>query len=149
MFTLRPALPDDATFLATLERRLMELHARALWGQFRPAEISAFDLSNTRIVMVDGAMAGYLMLERAEDHLRLRKLYLDPGFQGRGIGGALLALARDEARLAGLPLRLSVLRPNARAQAFYLRAGMALRETTAERVFLEYPPETAALRRAG
>jgi hypothetical protein len=58
MFTLRPALPDDATFLATLERRLMELHARALWGQVRPAESSAFDLSNTRIVMVDGAMAG-------------------------------------------------------------------------------------------
>lgn len=128
----------------------MERHALALWGRFIAAEISAFDLSNTRIVTVDGSPAGYLTVERAEDHLRLRKIYLDPTFQARGIGSAVLAQARDEARAAGLPLRLSVLRPNQHALAFYLRQGMTIRETTAERLFLEYPHRAAApLRRTG
>lgn len=127
----------------------MEGYALTLWGQFRPAEISGFDLSNSRIVEVDGGAVGYLMVERGGDHLRLRKIYLEPGFQGRGLGKALLALVRDEARAAGLPLRLSVLRPNHRALAFYLREGMAIFEVTGERIFLEDAAPSVALQRAG
>lgn len=127
----------------------MEVHALRLWGQFRAAEISAFDLSNTRIVEVGAEAAGYVAVERGADHLRLRKIYLAPGFQGRGLGKALLAHVAAEARGTGLPLRLSVLRPNHRALDFYLREGMAICEATEDRIFLEYPAETAGLRQAG
>lgn len=127
----------------------MEAYAIALWDQFRAAEISGFDLSNSRMVVVDGEVVGYLMVERGADHLRLRKLYLEPGAQGRGLGKALLAQVRAEARVAGVPLRLSVLRPNHRALAFYLREGMAIFETTGERIFLVDPAASVALQRAG
>lgn len=143
MFDLRPARPDDLSFLAALERQVMEDHARALWGVFRPAEVSLFDLTNTRIVLEGGRPCGFVTVERGGDHLRLRKIYLDPAHQGRGWGKALLAMIRAEATAAGLPLRLSVLRPNGRALAFYLREGMIPVETTAERILLSTAPARA------
>lgn len=139
MFDLRPATPADSHYLAALEREVMEAHALALWGQFLPAAVSAFDVSNTRIAQSEGQPVGYVMVERHAQHLRLRKLYLAPGHQGRGWGRQLLALVRAEAEAAQLPLRLSVLRPNTRALAFYLREGMVEVEKTQDRVFLESP----------
>jgi ribosomal protein S18 acetylase RimI-like enzyme len=139
MVHLRPATPADSPFLAALEREVMEAHAQALWGQFHPAVLSAFDLSNTRVALFDGQPVGFLMVEREDRHLRLRKLYLAPGVQGRGWGRQLLALVRREAEATNLTLRLSVLRPNTRALAFYQREGMVEVESTPDRIFLEMP----------
>jgi hypothetical protein len=48
---------------------------------------------------------------------------------------------RAAAAAAGLPLRLSVLAPNRRALAFYLREGLQISDTTPDRVFLHSPPD--------
>lgn len=143
MLTLRPAAPSDADYLLDLEERLMRGHAQALWGRFLPAQHpSAFDLASARIVVFAGEPAGLLAVETAPDHLRLRKLYLEPQFQGRGLGRHLLAIVQAEAAARNLPLRLSVLRPNRRALAFYLREGLQIAEETDERIFLsDLPPE--------
>lgn len=139
MISLKPAQKSDAPFLASLEAEVMRAHAIALWGQYQAAEISAFDLAATRLIYRADWRLGYVTVETNPDHLRLRKLYLAPIAQGKGIGGAVLALIRAEAEAAGLPLRLSVLAPNTRALAFYLREGLHVAETTAERVFLQSP----------
>ena len=44
----------------------------------RPAGISAFDLSNTRILTIGTSTIGYVTLEQAEGHWRLRKIYPVP-----------------------------------------------------------------------
>lgn len=139
MITLRPALAADHRFMLDLEREVMETHAVALWGRFVPAEASAHDLARTRIVLAQGTPIGLIMTEPGEDHLRLRKLYLLPHWQGQGIGRDLLRIVRAEAAAMGLPLRLSVLRPNLRALAFYLREGMEPLFDTEERLFLGFP----------
>lgn len=139
MLDLRPATPADSHYLGALEREVMEAHALALWGQFHPAALSAFDLSNTRLAILDGQPVGYLMVERQQQHLRLRKLYLAPSVQGRGWGRQLLSMVRREAEASNLTLRLSVLRPNTRALRFYLREGMIKVESTPDRIFLEMP----------
>jgi GNAT superfamily N-acetyltransferase len=140
MIQLRPAHRSDAGFMIRLEAMVMAAHARALWGRLHPApDPTCSDLENSRIVERNGAPVGYLTLERTPDHLRLRKLYLAPGHQGHGLGKQLLHIARAEAAAAGLPLRLSVLRPNTRALNFYLREGLEPVEATAERIFLQSP----------
>lgn len=140
MLTFRPAQTTDAPFLLDLEAVVMADHARALWGVFRPQEhISGFDLANTRIIGWHDATAGYVTVEPAPDHLRLRKLYLLPAHQGKGIGKLVLDKVRAEALASGLPLRLSVLRPNARALHFYLREQLEPFEATEERIFLQAP----------
>ena len=137
MIHLKPAQKSDAAFLASLEAEVMRAHARALWGRYQPAEISAFDLAATRVIYRADRQIGYVTVEANPDHLRLRKLYLAPGAQGSGIGALVLAMIRAEAAAAGLPLRLSVLAPNTRALAFYLREGLKVAEITEERVFLQ------------
>ena len=114
----------------------MRSHAIALWGQYQATEISSFDLAATRLIYRADWRLGYVTVEVNPDHLRLRKLYLAPIAQGRGIGAQLLAMIRAEAGAARLPLRLSVLAPNTRALAFCLREGLQVAETTPERVFL-------------
>jgi GNAT superfamily N-acetyltransferase len=144
MIHLVPANKSDAAFLADLESEVMRAHATALWGQFRPAEVSAFDLASTQIIHKSDRRIGYVTVETNEDHVRLSKLYLAPAAQGKGIGAKVLATVRDTADKAGLQLRLSVLTPNQRAVSFCLRQGLQVSETTAERVFLQTPPNPNA-----
>lgn len=141
MLSFRPATSADVPYLRDLETRVMHDHAMALWGRLiLPDQPSAFDMANTRIILLSGAQAGFVMVETAANHLRLRKLYLDPSWQGRGHGAAVLARIQADATALGLPLRLSVLRPNRRALAFYLREGLAITDETEERIFLTTPP---------
>lgn len=106
-----------------------------------PADhISTFDLENTRIIQRRDQAIGYVTIERADDHLRLRKLCLAPGFQRRGIGKLVPDRVRDEAATAALPLRLSVLRPNEGAMRFYLRERLVPVEATQDRIFFQTPP---------
>lgn len=87
------------------------------------------------IAEVDAGLAGYLLL-RADapppprlsgDHpLLLDRFYVAPIAQGRGIGGALLRRAIEEAQAGGHGLLwLSVWERNARAIAVYQRWGFA------------------------
>ena len=71
----------------------------------------------------DGVLAGILVL----DGDMIDQLYVEPGRTGRGIGSALLAVARRE-RPEGL--RLWTFQSNAGAQRFYERHGfVAVRRT--------------------
>ncbi|WP_223205927.1 GNAT family N-acetyltransferase [Streptomyces xanthii] len=71
----------------------------------------------------DGAVTGLLVLDGGE----LDQLYVDPDRQGRGLGGRLLALAK-ELRPDGLDLW--TFQVNARARAFYERHGFVATEWT-------------------
>jgi GNAT superfamily N-acetyltransferase len=68
------------------------------------------------IAEIDGQVVGYL----ARDGAELNDLYVRPGYQGRGIGAALLALAME--RSPG-ELLLWAFQRNAGARRFYERHG--------------------------
>ena len=71
----------------------------------------------------DGTLLGVALVRDGV----LTQLYVSPGWQGRGIGSALLAAARAEARE---PLQLWVFARNARAREFYARAGFEVERAT-------------------
>ncbi len=77
-------------------------------------------------VLDDGLIRGFLQLQGAE----ICKLYVDPFFQGRGIGGRLIQFAVE--KLHGS--YLWALEKNVRAISFYERHGFSL---TGERKFEE------------
>jgi len=63
---------------------------------------------------------------RATSAIELKQLYLDPAITGRGIGGALMAWALDEAAAHGAgEMQISVWSGNHGAQRFYARHGFA------------------------
>jgi GNAT superfamily N-acetyltransferase len=82
----------------------------------------------------DGALAGILVL----DGEFVDQLYVDPGLTGRGIGSALLAVAKRE-RPQGL--RLWTFQTNTGARRFYERHGFVEVRRTAGRDNEERAPD--------
>ena len=83
----------------------------------------------------DGRLVGFVNFEDREGVVHVSYLFVDPEFQGRGIGRELLGHAVDVARERGFPSATLVTAvANARARRFYEREGWAL---TGRRVFNE------------
>ena len=80
--------------------------------------------------MSAGRSIGLVSIHQADDRVHLRKLFLLPEAQGKGVGSQVLAQVLDEARQARRPVALTVLKSNPRAKSFYERHGFALLEET-------------------
>jgi ribosomal-protein-alanine N-acetyltransferase len=75
-------------------------------------------------VSLDSALAGYVIFNWAAGESHLLNLCVDPGRQGRGLGGLLLGQAIDRARAAGCDSMFLEVRPsNPAAAAMYRRRG--------------------------
>ncbi|MGN8247408.1 N-acetyltransferase family protein [Cellulomonas soli] len=152
--TVRPATPADLDAVAALAALTFPLacppgSTRADQQAFITAVLSAERFAGyladpDRDVLVgvgpDGQPLGYTMLVEGEpgdedvrDSLAIRptvelsKCYVHPDHHGAGVAGALMAASLDAARDRGAQgMWLGVNQLNARAQAFYTRAGFAV-----------------------
>jgi GNAT superfamily N-acetyltransferase len=136
LVTRRTVTPGDEPFLRTVfaSTRLEELSVLA-WNP--SAQEQFLDLQHRaqshhwrtnhpdadyEIVLVDGVAAGRLYVERSDECVDVLDVALLPDHRGRGIGTRLMLEVIDEARRAGLPVRLHVERFN-RARRLYDRLG--------------------------
>ncbi len=133
-YTLRPATDRDVAFLYALHRATMRDYVARTWGwdeAFQRAHFAAhFDPARIEIVVVEGADAGMLAVERRAGELHLANVRIAPEYQGRGLGTAILAAVRAEAARAGLPVTLQVLKVNP-ARRLYERCGFRVSGETA------------------
>lgn len=67
-----------------------------------PHEDFAGHLANFLVARQDGAVTGAVGFERHGDEALLRSLVVAPGWQGDGLGGALLRRLEDEAQRQGV-----------------------------------------------
>lgn len=107
----------------------------APWQTQRFAEI--WDPAHTRIVVVDDADVGALIVFPYDDWVYLAGLYLVADHRGRGIGAEVLRRALAEA--GTLPVRLRVLVNNP-ARSLYLRHGFVEVERTEHKITLAHRP---------
>jgi ribosomal protein S18 acetylase RimI-like enzyme len=125
--SLRPATDADVAFLVDLRRATMTPHEAAA-GISRPeAEVRRRVLARyecARVVVCAGEPVGVLKVVRDGPDWELLQIQLLPGYQGAGIGTALVRTVIEEARAAGASLRLHVLETNP-ARALYERLGFA------------------------
>lgn len=128
MIALRPATPEDAEAIAdvfTASRALLDFLPRLHDADEDRAFIAGHVLPHCRVtVAVDAGadIAGFI----AETDGWVEHLYLRPDARGRGIGTALLGVAK--ARQPVLDLWCFV--RNAAARGFYEREGFAVVEAT-------------------
>ena len=86
------------------------------------------------IIECDGHPAGGLMLEWKPDSLYIHELQLLPKYQGQGIGTVVIGKVIEQAAARHLPVTLSVVSANPRAQHLYEKLGFEV--TTIEPPFI-------------
>ncbi|MBI1872877.1 MAG: GNAT family N-acetyltransferase [Acidobacteria bacterium] len=77
----------------------------------------------TSIIECDGRAVGGLLLEWKPDSLYIHELQLLPEYQSQGIGTGGIGKAIEQAAARRLPVTLSVVPANPRAQHLYERLG--------------------------
>jgi ribosomal protein S18 acetylase RimI-like enzyme len=158
--TLRPAAVDDEPFLRTLygstrEEELTPLGWSALQVdafldmQFRARQLqyrSQFPDAGDWLVLVGGAPAGRLYVDRGEVLIRIVDIAMAPHYRGQGAGTALLGGLIEEASDAGKVVELHVESTNP-AQRLYRRLGFVDAGDVSPYLRMQWrpsPPEAAA-----
>ncbi|WP_157018352.1 GNAT family N-acetyltransferase [Mesorhizobium xinjiangense] len=123
---LRPPLPGESAALTALC-----LRSKAHWGYsetFMRACTNELTLRENdlatetiRVAEADGTPAGMAEISVAGHEACLEKLFVEPGFMGRGVGRLLMAWARDEAMKRGATTMTIDADPD--AAGFYRRHG--------------------------
>lgn len=142
--TLRAATSGDAAFALHVTEACMRTYAEQTWGSWNGR--ADLDLAFDQVVQLDGRDIGLFGVERHPDHCFIDKLYLLPPYQRQGLGSALLQRVIDDARLAGVALRLTVLEVNP-ARRLYERHGFVVTHTLPPRHHMEWRGPTESLRR--
>jgi ribosomal protein S18 acetylase RimI-like enzyme len=133
LLTYRPATRDDVHYLLELEETCMRGYAEAIWHVWRPSAVpETLNVSGHEIIGRDGETVGCIAVTWHRSFLFIDKLYIDPRFQGQGIGAIALAAKVEAAAQQGLPTKLSVLTSNP-ALRFYRREGFVIESETPER----------------
>jgi GNAT superfamily N-acetyltransferase len=144
-FGLRAASPSDSRLAYAITEAAMRGYVEQTWGHWDPVEqwqkhCAHFDAATTRLIQVDGADAGLVVVEDLPDHVWLVKLYLLPLARGRGVGAWVLDGVCARAAGIGMPVQLRVLRVNVRAQAFYRRHGFVVTGEMPDRYLMTRSP---------
>ena len=127
-FVLRAAQERDVPFLLRLREIAMDPHHRAAGVYQTPPEMEERVRSHweeAQVIEVDGRPTGLWKLWRREEAWWILQVQLMPEHQRRGIGGALIRGLQAEAREAGMPLKLMVLKANP-ALRLYERLGFVV-----------------------
>jgi ribosomal protein S18 acetylase RimI-like enzyme len=127
-FSLRKATPSDGEFAYQVKKAAFKEYVEKVWGweegEQRRLHERRFGAQDFRVINLAGKNVGIMAVVVASDCVRLNQLYVLPEYQGRGVGRECMLLIMEEARQAGLPIRLRVLKVNPRALAFYQRLGL-------------------------
>lgn len=123
--TLRPARAEDFDYCARLYFEGMENIIREL-NLSMEAQVAGFrqrwDVTQVKIVTLDGTDIGWLQSFVREDALFLAQLFVDHAWRGQGIGTAIVEALIEEAGRAGRALTLGVVKTNP-ALRLYQRLG--------------------------
>ena len=109
-----------------------EAHRRVLQSDYRRAE--------DQIILVNGAAAGRLLVERRDHEIRGVDVSLLPEFRNQGIGALLLVQLQTEATRAQKPLRIQVIRFSP-AIGLLERLGFVRTSETGTHYQMEWRPE--------
>ena len=140
--TLRKACPEDFDYCASLYFRGMDKIIRDL-NLTMSAQVANFrqrwEVTQVRIVTLDGAAVGWLQTMQADGALFLAQLFVDTAFQRRGIGSEVVGHLIQEATAADQPVTLGVVKTNP-ACRLYERLGFRITHQDERKFYMRRDP---------
>jgi ribosomal protein S18 acetylase RimI-like enzyme len=121
----REANPQDIAYLTQLRLRTIHEHIRNAGTDlsYEEHELRARTrLECCSILTVHDRTVGMIKIARTAESWTIEQLQIEPEFQGRGIGAAVVRHTQQEAKSAGVRLLLGVLKVNP-ALRLYERLG--------------------------
>ncbi|RPI30059.1 MAG: N-acetyltransferase [Chloroflexota bacterium] len=103
-YSLRPATAADASNVAALVSAAYEHYVERIGMLPRPVTDDYAEVIDHRQVTVaesQGTIVGVIVLDITDEGFLIDNVAIDPAYQGKGLGKALLEFAEDEARRAG------------------------------------------------
>jgi GNAT superfamily N-acetyltransferase len=138
---IRKASQSDSEFAYCVKREAFREYVEKVWGwdedEQQQLHQQRFDSQDFRIISLDGKDIGIMAVLLQADCLKLNQLFLMPGYQGMSIGTECMQRIIEESRQLYLPIRISVLKVNPRALAFYQRLGFVHTGETDTHVLME------------
>lgn len=124
--TFSIAEPEEGRALADLRVEAMRESLERL-GRFDPVRarerfLCGFSAQHTRHIELNGERVGFFVVKPLGEGLLLDHLYVRPGYQGKGVGAAVLAQVFAEADAAGMQVRVGALR-GSESNRFYAKHG--------------------------
>jgi ribosomal protein S18 acetylase RimI-like enzyme len=104
----------------------------------RRRALDRYPHGESRIIVVEGAEAGWLFTATLPDMVWLVEILVLPEFRGRGAGS--LAIRRLIGRAAPVPVRLNVNLSNTGAARLYRRLGFHALESDGVQLTMEFRP---------
>lgn len=142
---LRPEAADDAGAVAAIVREHLAEGLAGLPPEHRDGPLldmqvrgreaglaAAFPDLSRRVAVVDGQVAGLLLLDPSGAGLHVVEIAVAGGWRRRGLASALLARVAGEARAAGRPATASIFPGNTASLALFEAAGFRLEATPGE-----------------
>ena len=145
-FTLRPATADDSEWLYAVRQATMRTYVEEMFGFWDEAAqrerfLIPSELANMQIITVDQRPTGLLHVERSAAGIFLANIQIQPQFQNRGLGTAVVRTLLAEGQARGKPVWLQVLKVNPAAGALYARLGFVVRDQSPEHTHMIWRPE--------
>lgn len=124
---LRKATLNDSEFACQTKKSAFKEYVEKVWGwdedEQRTLHERRFASQDFQVIQVSGIDVGILSVVQQPDCTRVNQMFILPEYQSKGTGAACVMRIIEEATTSKLPVRLQVLKINARAFAFFQRLG--------------------------
>jgi [ribosomal protein S18]-alanine N-acetyltransferase len=125
---VRLALPGDAQGIAEFSRDFIEHGLDWSWNHYRILRAIRDTATNVAVVHERGSILGFGIMQYGETTAHLCLLGVQPMFQGRGLGGALLSWLECSAITAGIAfVNVEARADNPRGVTFYEKRGFTIK----------------------
>lgn len=143
-WSFRESTTADAEWMAELRAVVLRPDLERL-DRYDPVRVrqrflTGFTPAHTRVIVSDGEDIGLVALRPEQDAFWVEHFYLDPDFQGRGVGREVLTALMNDGD-GTRPFRLNVLQGSP-ARRLYERQGFTLESEDPVDVFLVAPPRS-------
>jgi ribosomal protein S18 acetylase RimI-like enzyme len=129
-YTLRKATESDTDFFYHVKKTVLKKYIEEIWGWDEEFQIQFhrenYHTTYCSIIYCSNVAAGTVEIKEDEEVIFISSLYLLPGYQGRGIGSAIISRCLETAQQNKKRVALEVLKVNVDAQRLYSRLGFTL-----------------------